>query len=219
MSEHWMSVAQAAASMQVHPRTIERRIASQKIQSRRSEDGQVQVLVNLPDPVGQAHDTAMETVKELADRQVDIAAGSASALVRIAQDQAMRAENQLGVALADAGRNRREAQLAVGVAAAMLILLMVVVGWSAHATTKAQGDARVAAERAIQASSAAKSAMADRNADRAQLDEAIIARAKAEGELTAYKVELAASVEKPGNRPTTQPATLIARLEQAFVGD
>jgi hypothetical protein len=175
--------------------------------------------VTLPDPVGQAHDTAMETVKELADRQVDIAAGSASALVRIAQDQAMRAENQLGVALADAGRNRREAQLAVGVAAAMLILLMVVVGWSAHATTKAQGDARVAAERAIQASSAAKSAMADRNADRAQLDEAIIARAKAEGELTAYKVELAASIEKPGNRPTTQPATLIARLEQAFVGD
>ena len=141
MSEQWMSVAQAAASMQVHPRTIERRIVSQKIQSRRSEDGQVQVLVNMPDTVGQAHDTAMETVKELADRQVDIAAGSALALVRIAQDQAMRAESQLGVALADAGRSRREAQLSVGVAAALLILLMVVVGWSAHATTKAQGDA------------------------------------------------------------------------------
>ena len=76
MSEQWMSVAQAAASMQVHPRTVERRIASGKIQSRRSEDGQVQILVNLPDTARQSHDTAMETVKELADRQVDIAAGS-----------------------------------------------------------------------------------------------------------------------------------------------
>jgi hypothetical protein len=219
MSEQWMSVAQAAASMQVHPRTIERRIASQKIQSRRSEGGQVQVLVNVPDTVGQAHDTAMETVKELADRQVDIAAGSASALVRIAQDQAMRAESQLGVALADAGRSRREAQLSVGVAAALLILLMVVVGWSAHATTKAQGDARVSAERAIEASEAARSAMADRNAERSRLDDAMIARAKAEGELTAYKAELVSSIERPGNRPTTQPANLIARLEQAFVGN
>ena len=219
MSEQWMSVAQAAASMQVHPRTVERRIASGKIQSRRSEDGHVQILVNLPDSVGQSHDTAMETVKELADRQVDIAAGSASALVRIAQDQAMRAESQLGVALADARRNRREAQIALVSVAAMLVLVIVAVGWCAHAITKAQGDARVAAERAIEAGNAAKSAMADRDAERARLDDAIVERAKADGELTAYKAELAGAVERPGNRPTTQPANLIARLEQAFVGE
>src|SRR5271170_1057764 len=176
MSEHWMSVAQAAASMQVHPRTIERRIVSGKIQSRRSEDGQVLVLVNTPDTVGQSHDTAMETVKELADRQVDIAAGSASALVRIAQDQAMRAENQLGVALADAGRNRREAQMALGLVAAMLVFVMVAVGWCAHAITRAQGDARVSAERAIEAGDAAKTATVDRDAERARLDDAIVER-------------------------------------------
>ena len=219
MSEQWMSVAQAAASMQVHPRTVERRIASGKIQSRRSEDGQVQILVNLPDTARQSHDTAMETVKELADRQVDIAAGSASALVRIAQDQAMRAESQLGVALADSRRNRREAQISLVSVAAMLVLVIVAVGWCAHAITKAQGDARVAAERAIEASDAAKSAMADRDAERARLDDAIVERAKADGELTAYKAELAGAVERPVNRPTTQPANLIARLEQAFVGE
>jgi hypothetical protein len=219
MSEHWMSVAQAAASMQVHPRTIERRIVSGKIQSRRSEDGQVQVLVNAPDTVGQAHDTAMETVKELADRQVDIAAGSASALVRIAQDQAMRAEGQLGVALADARRNRQEARIAMGLVATMLVLVVIAVGWSTHAITRAQGDARLSAERASVAADTAQTVMADRNTERARLDDAIVAQAKAEGELTAYKAELASAVERPGNRPTTQPANLIARLEEAFVGN
>ncbi len=219
MSEHWMSVAQAAASMQVHPRTIERRIVSGKIQSHRSEDGQVQVLVNAPDTVGQAHDTAMETVKELADRQVDIAAGSASALVRIAQDQAMRAEGQLGVALADARRNRQEARVAMGLVASMLVLVVIAVGWSTHAITRSEGDARLSAERATRAADEANAATADRNAERARLDEAIVAQAKAEGELTAYKAELASTIERPGNRPTTQPVNLIARLEEAFVGN
>jgi hypothetical protein len=205
MSEQWMSVAQAAASMQVHPRTVERRIASGKIQSRRSEDGQVQILVNLPDSVGQSHDTAMETVKELADRQVDIAAGSASALVRIAQDQAMRAESQLGVALADARRNRREAQIALVSVAVMLILVIVAVGWCAHAITRAQGDARVAAERAIEATDAAKSAAADRDTERSRFDDAMVERAKAEGELTAYKAELAGAVGPAIARQPSRP--------------
>ena len=47
----------------------------------------------------------------------------------------------------------------------------------------------------------------------------MITQAKAEGELTAYKAELASSIERSGNRPTTQPVNLIVRLEEAFVGN
>src|SRR5215471_16775089 len=121
MPEQWMSVAEAAATMKVHPRTVERRIAANKIESRRSADGQVQILVTVPDIVEPMSSQALDTVKELADRQVDIAAGSASALVHIAQEQAMRAESQLVLARQDAGRYHREAQMALGLVAAMLV--------------------------------------------------------------------------------------------------
>jgi hypothetical protein len=145
MPAQWMSVAEAAASMKVHPRTIERRLAANKIDSRRNEDGQVQVLVIVPDAVQSVSDGALETVRELADRQVDIAAGSASALVHIAQQQAMRAENQLILAREDAGRYRREAHISLAFVAAMLLFVIVAVGWCAHIITAARGDARLRA--------------------------------------------------------------------------
>jgi hypothetical protein len=55
--------------------------------------------------------------------------------------------------------------------------------------------------------------------ERSRFDDAIVARAQAEGELTAYKSELVTAVEQARNRPTTQPVNLVARLTQAFAGD
>src|SRR5690242_18025266 len=48
MPDKWMTVAAAAATINVHPRTIERRIAAGRIESRRTDDGQLQVLINAP---------------------------------------------------------------------------------------------------------------------------------------------------------------------------
>jgi hypothetical protein len=219
MPAQWMSVAEAAASMKVHPRTIERRLAANKIDSRRNEEGQLQVLVIVPDAVQSVSDGALETVRELADRQVDIAAGSASALVHIAQQQASRAENQLILAREDAGRYRKEAHISLAFVAAMLLFVIVAVGWCAHIITSARGDARLASDRAAQSAELARIAQFDRDAERARFDEAIVARARAEGELTAYKSELVTVVQQASNRPTTQPANLMARLTQAFAGD
>jgi hypothetical protein len=220
MPEQWMSVAEAAATMKVHPRTVERRIAAGKIESRRGADGQVQILVTVPDIVEPMSSQALDTVKELADRQVDIAAGSASALVHIAQEQAMRAESQLVLARQDAGRYRREAQMSLGLVAAMLVAVMVAVGWCTHSITAARADARLAADRAAQAVEQSRTAQNDRDRERNKFDDAVVARAKAEGELAAYRTELATVVEqskKPA--PATQPATLVSRIAQAFAGD
>src|SRR3954469_19615372 len=109
MPDKWMSVAAAEAPLNVHRRTIERRIASTKIESRRADDGQVQVLINAPDePSSAAGSTeAFETVKELAQDQVSLATGSASALVKFAQADADRARGELDIARHDAGRARR----------------------------------------------------------------------------------------------------------------
>lgn len=219
MPEQWMTVAEAAASMKVHPRTVERRIASGKIESRRSADGQVQMLVTLPDVVEPMSSQALDTVKELADRQVDIAAGSASALVHVAQEQTMRAENQLILARQDAGRYRKEMQMAMGLVAAMLIFVMVAVGWCTHTITAARADARLASDRATQAAELARTSSNERDSARDKFDNAIIARAKAEGELIAYKTELATVVEQTRQRPATQPTNLVARLAQVFAGE
>ena len=227
MPEEWLSIAEAAASMKCHPRTIERRIAASKIQSRRSDDGQVQVLVDTPDVVEAVPSEAFDTMKELADRQVDIAAGSASALVRVAQDQTIRAENMLLIARQDAGRYRKETKLAFGMLATTLVLAIGAVGWCTYTITSVRADARRNAEQADSARQTQASAEAQRDTERQHAQtadtaahNADIARAKAEGELAAYKMELSGVVGMTAaKKPSTQPNTLVHRLTQAFIGD
>src|SRR5262245_12070580 len=98
MSDTWMTIAEAAAALKVHPRTIERRIAGGKVQTRRTDDGLLQVQIDVPDSSGPVPGAALETVRELAADQVNLATGSASALVRFAQDDATRAREELTVA-------------------------------------------------------------------------------------------------------------------------
>ena len=212
MPEQWLSVAAAAASMKVHPRTIERRMVAGKIQTRKGDDGQVQVLVSMPDIVEPVSSEAFETVKELANQQVDIAAGSASALVRVAQEQAMRAENQLLLARQDAGRYRRESQFAMATVGCILLAVIVAVGWCSHAITRASDNAARLAEEAKMAQTALTT-------ERDQAETAAIARAKAEGELAAYKTELSGVVQMTNKRPATQPTNVLQRMTQAFIGD
>jgi hypothetical protein len=228
MPDQWLSVAEAAAAMKVHPRTIERRIASNKVESRKNDDGQVQVLVSLPDapePVEPVSSEAFETVKELANQQVDIAAGSASALVRVAQEQAMRAENQLLLARQDAGRYRRESRFAMGMVATILVLVIGAVYWCTRTITQSQADVRRASDSAAAAALDAKAAQQQLAAQNDKLDSALtdrdnalLAKAKAEGELAAYKTELLGVVKLTTAPPATQPG-LIRRMTSAFIGN
>jgi hypothetical protein len=222
MPDQWLSVAEAAASMKVHPRTIERRIAGGKIESRRNDDGQVQVLINLPDtppPVESVSSETLETVKEMANQQVDIAAGSASALIRISQDQTFRAENELMLARQDARRYRRESQLAMLAVAIVLLLVIGAVAWTTREMTASQDSARRASDNAALAAQRAQAAESTLTLQQQQLNDAILARAKAEGELNAYKSELKDVVKLTHKAPGTQPTSFIGRMSQAFAGE
>jgi hypothetical protein len=227
MPEEWLSVAQAAAALKVHPRTIERRMVANKIEFRKNDDGQVQVLVNLPDiepAAEQVSSEAFETVKELANQQVDIAAGSASAIVRVAQEQAHRAENQLLLARQDAGRYRRESRFAVGLVAGILLMVIGAVFWCTREITQSQADVRRASDSALRAALEAKTAHDQLDEKNAKLDAALadrdtalLAKAKSEGELAAYKTELS-GVVKLTQKPTTKPSPL-ERMTQALLGN
>ncbi|HEX3357213.1 MAG TPA: hypothetical protein VHS31_09600 [Tepidisphaeraceae bacterium] len=208
MSDKWMTVAAAAANLDVHPRTIERRIASQKIQSRRADDGQVQVLVNVPDEMPR-QDEAFETVKELAQDQVSLATGSASALVKFAQVDAERARIELGVAREDAGRARQSAKFAWVAVAAMAAAICIAVGWTTHYITRSNDDVRILTSQADAIRRDADEMRKQRDVAVKEAEEAKIARAEVAGHL-----EAVANVS--GKSPTTKPTTVFQRMASVF---
>lgn len=222
MPDKWMTVAAAAACLNVHPRTIERRIASNKIDSRRSDDGQLQVLIDVPDAAEPATDP-LETVRELAQDQVSLATGSASALVKFAQDDAQRARTELSIARQDADSARRGARLAWAAVAIMTITVCGAVGWVSHKVTQADADIRSLSERAKLMESEAQQLLEERNKAQTFAQAAEVDRAEAAGRLAAYveQSERQAQIlaEQSDKRPTTQPATLIQRIAGAIAGE
>ena len=222
MPDKWMTVAAAAASLNVHPRTIERRIASNKIESRRSDDGQLQVLIDVPDAPDVAPDP-LETVRELAQDQVSLATGSASALVKFAQDDAQRARTELSIARQEADSARRGARRAWVAVALMTIAIGGAVAWVSHKVTKADADLRALSERARLMENEAQQLLAERDKAQSLAQAAEVERAEASGRLAAYveqhqkQAEILA--EQSDKRPTTKPATLIQRIASAIAGE
>ena len=211
MSDTWMSIAEAAASLKVHPRTIERRIAGGKIQTRRADDGLLQVLINLPDTPDDALDNtnALETVRGLAADQVSLATGSASALVKFAQDDAIRSREEVAFVRQDTRRARIGALIAWCVVALVGVGVTVAVGWTAQKITRANEDVRHLSDYVDKMEAETQKLIAERDAARQEVQQAKIASAEATGKLAAY-------VEQANNRPTTRPTNLIGRLASAF---
>lgn len=222
MPDKWMTVAEAATALKVHPRTIERRIAGGKVQARRAEDGTLQVMINLPDaPPEQAPDSgALETVRELAADQVTLATGSASAIVRFAQNDATRAREELSIVRQDVGRARKSALAAWCVVAAVGIGVCVAVGWTAAKFTKANEDVRQLTERAnltrlesdklkAQVEQEKQQLAAERDAARQEAIRAKLEGAEATGKLAVY-------IEQSAKRPTTKPTNRIQRALAAL---
>src|SRR5450432_3318924 len=212
MPDTWMTVAEAAASLKVHPRTIERRIAGEKIQSRRADDGQVQVLINTPDMPDNAADTAMETVRELAVDQVSLARGSATTIVKFAQDDANRAREELSIVRHDVGRARRSVLVAWCVVAGMGLATCIAVGWTAQKIARANADLQHLNDYAEKMEREAKQLIVDRDQARKEAETERLIGAQMEGRLSAF-------METAANRPTTKPSSLIDRLASAFIGD
>ncbi len=222
MPDKWMTVAAAAASLNVHPRTIERRIASNKIDSRRTDDGQLQVLIDVPYTAEPAADP-LETVRELAHDQVTLATGSASALVRFAQEDANRARTEISIARQEADSARRGARFAWAAVALMTIGVCGAVGWVSHTVTKSDADVRSLADRAKLMETEAQQLLGERNKAQTIAQAAEVERAEAVGRLAAYveQSEKHAQLfaDQSDNRPTTKPSTLIQRIAGAIAGE
>jgi hypothetical protein len=219
MPDKWLTIAAAAATLDVHPRTIERRIASGKIQTRRADDGQVQVLINAPDEPLTTIADPLETVKELAQDQVSLATGSASAIVRLAQADADRARGELQLVRQEALSARRSSRFAWSAVAAMAIGVGVAVGWTTHRVTRADDEIATLRATADRTEAEAQKLLADREAARKDAAAARLAGAEATGKLAAYVEQAQVQADAPGRRPATQPANLIQRIASVLAGE
>lgn len=211
MPEKWMSIVQAAANLNCHTRTIERRIASGKIQSRKGDDGITQVLIDVPDKP-EPGPTAIETVKELAQDQVSIATGSATALVKFAQADAERARMEMELVREEAVRVRKGARFAWSSVAAMAACVIIAVGWTTHKVTRADAEIQNLNNQAAELRGQANQLLAER--DRA-IKEVSAARF-AEGQATGKLVQAA---DKSATGPTTRPTNMISRVANVLLGE
>src|SRR5688572_4809581 len=225
MPDTWMSLAAAAAALNVHPRTIERRIANGKIQCRRTDDGQLQVLIDAPDIAGTPFDAspgALETVKELAQDQVSLATGSASAIVRLAQSDAIRARQELELVRHEVGHARRTARTAWMTVGSMSAVVCVAVAWATFTITNSNAQIDALHQTAERIEHEAQELQTERDAARHDAERARLAGAEATGKLAAYKehAQLSATQSpQSDNRPTTRPANVIQRLADAMAGE
>src|SRR3954447_16080236 len=218
MPDKWLTIAAAAATLNVHPRTIERRIASGKIQTSRTDDGQVQVLVNMPDEPAAVSDP-LETVRELAQDQVSLATGSASAIVRLAQADADRARGELELVRQEAVNARRGSRVAWSAVAVMAIAVGGAVGWTTHRVTRADDELATLRETATRTEAEAQKLLADRDAARKEASTARLAGAEATGKLAAYVEQAQLQANSPGKRPASQPTTVLQRIASVLAGE
>lgn len=220
MPDAWMTVAEAATNLKCHTRTIERRIAGGKLKARRTEDGTLHVLIDLPDnaePAVESNDVAFEAVRELAADHVSLATGSASALVKFAQDDASRARDELVLVRQNAQRSHRNAVLAWSIVGVCAVAVTIATGWTASRITKADADVRQMTDYANQMQQASKALETERDAARMQAAVAERNAAEASGKLSAYVEQNQKMAEIAAKqRPTTGPASFVQRLAEAM---
>lgn len=209
MPEKWVSVAEAAASLKVHTRTIERHMKGGKIQSRRADDGQVQVLVDMPEESAPALDP-LSVVAGQAENQVQLALGTTSAIVRTAQEDARLARQDAERAWDETRTARRGARLAWATMALSAAGVIGAVGWTSSKLTAVSLQLDQSGHDSQHLTDEVGHLSDERDRLRTELNLEHERRARAEGELAGHLAVVA------GQKPTTRPARLLERIASLF---
>ena len=223
-SNNWMTIEQAAVSLGLSVRTVNRHITAGKLPSRLNE-GRREVRIELPeltsDVAGAAAQVAVanpaptdlaapdyETVLALADNAADKAELAVSAYQSLARSADERVRT-----------TRRLSYAAWSLVGALSVVAIVSVGWTSHKLTRAADD-----NRHLQAQVEEVTALADSRDDECdELRAALIAAkeeaARTEGRLAAYRepqpARQTSAQQTSAAVPTTKP-TLVERIASIF---
>jgi hypothetical protein len=219
MSDKWVTFAEAAAALKVHPRTVERQIKSGKLQSRRTDAGQLEVLIDVVETVD-ASSEALSVVAGQAENQVQLALGATSALVKSAQDDAQLARSHAERAWEETRLARYGARLAWSLVGTMTIAVIVAVGWTATTMTRAQVELKHASDQVKTLSDTAGQVAVERDSLRHELELSNEKRARAEGELSGRVSadNQTATVAMQRMQPSTRPTLLDPQLANLLSG-
>jgi hypothetical protein len=218
MPDKWLTLAEAAIALKVHPRTVERQIKSGKLQSRRTEGGQLEALISVADEISSASE-ALAVVAGQAENQVQLALGATSALVKSAQEDARLARTETQRAWSEARIARRGAGAAWATVGVMAAGLMVAVGWTSSALTRSQVELHHSVRQVQEMSDTVEKLSTEREHLRGQIEDANERRARVEGELAARMVadRVAASLATPRSAATTHPAGVMEKIANILV--
>lgn len=217
MTDNWITIEQAAVSLGLSVRTVNRHITAGKLPSR-LHDGRREVLIEIPEaapaergamphttglPVGHAMDLAApdyETVLALADNAADKADLAVSAYQHLARSADERIHS-----------TRRVANVAWALVGVMTLGALVSVGWTSHKLTRAAVETEHLHQQVSSATLLASTADDECNDLRRALAAARKDAARADGQLSAY----AEPRQVEPAQPTTSPS-LVERLASIF---
>jgi hypothetical protein len=154
----WVPIAEAAAVLRVHPRTVERRVAAGTLPHRRDHRGRVLVLVEVEEPPQRRQDAAQAVVGAERHLQVVEAPDRTTAIL------AGLADRTLAAGRVEIAQARRSARWGWGVAGSTAVAAAVLVGVVAVRATGLAGE--VAAARAEAAGATALAATLAATLDR-----------------------------------------------------
>ena len=215
MNDNWMTIEQAAVTLGLSVRTINRHITAGKLQSRLN-DGRREVLIDLPGTSaadaatqppatafasGQVPDIAApdyETVLALADNAADKADLAVSAYQNLARSADERIHT-----------TRRVSYVAWSLVGVMTLGALVSVGWTSHVITKAAVQNEHLLDQVGAATAMADSADQECDDLRRALAEVRDKASRAEGKLAAY-------AEPPRPPEPTSGPSLADRIASIF---
>jgi outer membrane murein-binding lipoprotein Lpp len=220
MSDKWVTFAEAAAALKVHPRTVERQIKGGKLQSRRTAAGQLEVMIDVVETLD-ANSEALSVVAGQAENQVQFALGATSAIVKSAQEDAQLARMDAERAWDETRIARRGSRLAWSLVGTMAVALVLAVGWTASSMTRAQVELKHASEQVKTLSDNVGQVASERDHLREQMADSNEKRARAEGELSgrvSADNQAASVMLQERQKPTTRPSLLEPRLANLLWG-
>jgi len=238
MASAWQTLEEAALTLGISSRTLHRRIAKGEVQTR-LEHGRREVLVMVPEPepvamaavtdhsmphvhmssdIGECvHDSDRAVMADMADDVGQTMLALHEDRIRRTDLAIMAYQQSVTAAAMDARRSRTGSRIAWSTAALATVALVACLTWATHRLTRAEADVRYLSQQLETAAARADSKADEAEALRQQAEAARIAAARAEGELSATRNQLASTappavVAADTAAPTTQPAPLPLHL-------
>lgn len=219
MAQAWQSVEEAAVTLGVSTRTLHRRITRGELPSR-LENNRREVLVEVPDPDpiadARAEEETFEAETVTVSHSSDTAQNHTTTMLALHEDRLRRTDlailayqQSVTTATSDARRSRLTSRFAWGTAGGLIAILFIVGVWSTHRLTAAEAEVNHVRNELQSVTTVAQQRESELARLRQESEQAKLAAARAQGELTARQ-----TIE-PVKVPTTRP-TLFQSITSAL---